>query len=201
MSHPRRASPCSLLELNDLNMSPPRSKLFLLGTALSPSSGERWVWCRSTCARCARRRSALSAVRRRQERAEVNAYSDRSWVFQGLHPRRESGWRPEPVSMRVLLSVLYPVLSLTIFGLYPSMVSLLFRLSLLGSASEWGVDGLHDLWLLCFRTCRFLVQRKEAVVPNFTILIDVLICHQKSRITTLKLIIRIHRRRHTSGQV
>lgn len=30
---------------------------------------------------------------------------------------------PEPVSMRVLLSVLYPVLSLTIFGLYPSMVS------------------------------------------------------------------------------
>lgn len=37
----------------------------------------------------------------------------------------KSGW-PEPVSMRVLLSVLYPVLSLTIFGLYPSMVSLLF---------------------------------------------------------------------------
>lgn len=37
----------------------------------------------------------------------------------------KSGW-PEPVSMRVLLSVLYPVLSLTIFGLYPSMVSLIF---------------------------------------------------------------------------
>ncbi|GAA6219418.1 LOW QUALITY PROTEIN: noelin-3a [Lates calcarifer] len=32
----------------------------------------------------------------------------------------KSGW-PEPVSMRVLWSVLYPVLSLTIFGLYPSM--------------------------------------------------------------------------------
>lgn len=33
---------------------------------------------------------------------------------------------PEPVSMRVLLSVLYPVLSLTVFGFYPSMVSGIF---------------------------------------------------------------------------
>lgn len=36
----------------------------------------------------------------------------------------KSGW-PDPVSMRVLLSILQPVLSLIIFGLYPSMVSLL----------------------------------------------------------------------------
>ncbi|KAF3836106.1 hypothetical protein F7725_028664 [Dissostichus mawsoni] len=34
----------------------------------------------------------------------------------------ETTGRPEPVTMRVLLSVLYPVLSLTIFGLYPSMI-------------------------------------------------------------------------------
>ncbi|TNN65146.1 hypothetical protein EYF80_024655 [Liparis tanakae] len=37
----------------------------------------------------------------------------------GLHLGAK--WLQEPVTMRVLLSVLYPVLSLTIFGLYPSL--------------------------------------------------------------------------------
>lgn len=49
-----------------------------------------------------------------------------------------SGW-PEPVSMRVLLSILYPVLSLTVFGLYPSMVSL--------SVGFAALVRFWDLWL------------------------------------------------------
>lgn len=57
---------------------------------------------------------------------------------------------PEPVSMRVLLSVLYPVLSLTIFGLYPSMVSFTFHIHFSFYSGVWYNHCLRLTVLLCW---------------------------------------------------
>lgn len=63
-------------------------------------------------------RRALPASPARQERIKVSsAWADCT-----------SDWsdRPKPVNMRVLFGVLYPFLSISVFGFYPSMVSSLF---------------------------------------------------------------------------
>lgn len=98
---------------------PPRSKLFFFPPHCLQSEHRGAVWCRWACARCA----AVGALSLRFD----NSRNALRWTAaQELYVKDctlEKSDCPEPVSMRVLLSVLYPVLSLTIFGLYPSMVS------------------------------------------------------------------------------
>lgn len=109
-------------EIFEYSPPPLGSKLFFLAAAFSPSTGDRWVWCRWKCGyRTAARALSLRSHSSRKTRRRWTAGQDRSSMLKGC--TLETSGRPEPVSMRVLLSVLYPVLSLTIFGLYPTMVS------------------------------------------------------------------------------
>lgn len=131
MSHACCASPAVCSNGIEFEYFPPRLKLFFFSllslpplpfaTALSRSTGQVWVWCRWTCGRCARRWSALFSGPRRRKDAELRGAESESWMLKDCSSGR-SGWS-QLVSMRVPLSVLYPVLSLTIFGLYPSLVS------------------------------------------------------------------------------
>lgn len=105
------------------NFSPPR-------LCLQCVRGERRLWCRWACGRCA----SVGALCVREKSAEVDSDRNRRSMFKDCTPERRSGC-PEPVSMRLLLSLLYPVLSLTVFGLYPSMVS--YRLCFIFLISVW----------------------------------------------------------------
>lgn len=130
MSHPW-CLPCSLLELKYLNIFTSAQNFFssALPSVWAPRSGgcdagERVVVVpppeRSVC--------GLTAGGEKKEKKKKRWKLDRSSYMLKDCTLEKSG-SPEPVSMRVLLSVLYPVLSLTIFGLYPSMVSFISHIS------------------------------------------------------------------------